>query len=101
MTLPARVAAFVAVGALILAGIAVVGSGGGLNGPRPSQTPAPSVAAAVVPTSSTRALPVLDTQFMSPRNGYNVQFFVKAYRSGDPPLAGIAAYRLVQVPLAS
>jgi hypothetical protein len=26
-----------------------------------------------------------------------VQFFVKAYRSGDPPLAGIAGYRLVQV----
>lgn len=31
------------------------------------------------------------------RTGYNVQFFVKAYRAGDPPLAGIAAYRLVQV----
>ena len=27
----------------------------------------------------------------------NVQFFVKAYRTGDPPLAGIAGYRLVQV----
>jgi hypothetical protein len=27
----------------------------------------------------------------------NVQFFVKAYRSGDPPLGGVAAYRLVQV----
>lgn len=27
----------------------------------------------------------------------NVQFFVKAYRAGDPPLAGIGAYRLVQV----
>jgi hypothetical protein len=26
-----------------------------------------------------------------------VQFFVKAYRSGDPPLAGVAGYRLVQV----
>jgi hypothetical protein len=26
-----------------------------------------------------------------------VQFFVKAFRSGDPPLAGVAAYRLVQV----
>jgi hypothetical protein len=38
--------------------------------------------------------------FPKPRNGYNVQFFVKAYRSGDPPLGGIAAYRLVQVPLA-
>lgn len=31
------------------------------------------------------------------RRGYSVQFFVKAYRSGDPALAGIAAYRLVQV----
>ena len=31
------------------------------------------------------------------RNGYNVQFFVKAHRQGDNPLAGIAAYRLVQV----
>lgn len=31
------------------------------------------------------------------RTGYNVQFFVKAYRAGDPALAGIAAYRLVQV----
>ena len=38
--------------------------------------------------------------FPRPRGGYNVQFFVKAYRSGDPGLAGIAAYRLVQVPLA-
>jgi hypothetical protein len=27
----------------------------------------------------------------------NLQFFVKAYRAGDPPLAGIAGYRLVQV----
>lgn len=25
------------------------------------------------------------------------QFFVKAYRAGDPPLAGVAGYRLVQV----
>jgi len=38
--------------------------------------------------------------FPKPRNGYNVQFFVKAYRLGDPALAGVAAYRLVQVPLA-
>ena len=38
--------------------------------------------------------------FPKPRSGFNVQFFVKAYRSGDPALAGIAAYRLVQVPLA-
>jgi hypothetical protein len=31
------------------------------------------------------------------RNGYNVQFFVRAHRRGDKPLAGIAGYRLVQV----
>lgn len=37
--------------------------------------------------------------FPQPRSGRNVQFFVKAYRSGDPPLGGIAGYRLVQVPL--
>jgi hypothetical protein len=38
--------------------------------------------------------------FPQPRNGFNVQFFIKAYRQGDPPLAGVAAYRLVQVRLA-
>lgn len=27
----------------------------------------------------------------------NVQFFIKAYRQGDPPLGGVAGYRLVQV----
>ena len=32
-----------------------------------------------------------------PRVNGNVQFFVKAYRSGDPVLGGIAGYRLVQV----
>jgi hypothetical protein len=31
------------------------------------------------------------------RNGYSVQFFVKAHRGGDKPLAGVAGYRLVQV----
>jgi hypothetical protein len=31
------------------------------------------------------------------RDGYNVQFFVKAYRAGDPTLAGISGTRLVQV----
>jgi hypothetical protein len=38
--------------------------------------------------------------FPQPRNGYNVQFFVKAFRNGDPELGGIAGYRLVQVRLA-
>ena len=40
-------------------------------------------------------------QFPKPRNGFNVQFFVKAFRSGDPALGGIAGYRLVQVRLAA
>jgi hypothetical protein len=31
------------------------------------------------------------------KNGYNVQFFVKAYRQGDPSLGGIYGSRLVQV----
>jgi hypothetical protein len=31
------------------------------------------------------------------KNGYSVQFFVKAYRSGDPTLSGISGTRLVQV----
>jgi hypothetical protein len=38
--------------------------------------------------------------FPQPRNGFNVQFFVKVYRSGDPGLGGVAGYRLVQVRLA-
>jgi hypothetical protein len=36
-----------------------------------------------------------------PRNGFNVQFFIKAFRRGDPGLGGIAGYRLVQVRLAN
>lgn len=35
-------------------------------------------------------------KFPTARRGA-VQFFVKAYRPGDPPLAGVAGYRLVQV----
>jgi hypothetical protein len=43
---------------------------------------------------------VPNAQFPKPRSGFNVQFFVKAFRSGDPALGGIAGYRLVQVRLA-
>jgi hypothetical protein len=43
---------------------------------------------------------VPNRHFPQPRNNFNVQFFVKASRAGDPPLGGIAGYRLVQVPLA-
>jgi hypothetical protein len=32
------------------------------------------------------------------KTGYNVQFFVKAYRKGDPSLGGIYGSRLVQLP---
>jgi hypothetical protein len=38
--------------------------------------------------------------FPQPRTGFNVQFFVKAYRVGDPALAGVSGTRLVQVALA-
>jgi hypothetical protein len=38
--------------------------------------------------------------FPALRNDYNLQFYVKAYRTGDPVLAGVAGTRLVQVPLA-
>ena len=44
---------------------------------------------------------VPNEQFPQPRNGFNVQFFIKASRPGDPGLGGIAGYRLVQVRLAS
>lgn len=37
--------------------------------------------------------------FPQPQNGRNVQFFVKAFRKGDPGTGGIAGYRLVQVRL--
>ena len=36
-------------------------------------------------------------QNMRIRTGFNVQFFIKAFREGDPVLAGVAGYRLVQV----
>jgi hypothetical protein len=40
------------------------------------------------------------TADMNKMKGFqNLQFFVKAYRKGDPELAGIAGYRLVQVGL--
>ncbi|HET8811604.1 MAG TPA: hypothetical protein VFM67_03320 [Gaiella sp.] len=40
-----------------------------------------------------------ERDFPELRPAYSVQFFVKAYRQGDPELAGVAGYRLVQVPL--
>jgi hypothetical protein len=43
---------------------------------------------------------VPNRSFPQPRTGFNVQFFIKAYRAGDPGLGGIAGYRLVQVRMA-
>jgi hypothetical protein len=43
---------------------------------------------------------VPNSLFPTPRSGFNVQFFVKAFRAGDPALGGIAGFRLVQVRLA-
>jgi hypothetical protein len=40
-----------------------------------------------------------EVDFPALRNDYNLQFFVKAHRKGDPTLSKIAGYRLVQVPL--
>ena len=39
------------------------------------------------------------SSFPQIRSGYSVQFYVKAYRSGDPTLGGVAGTRLVQVAL--
>jgi hypothetical protein len=43
---------------------------------------------------------VPNARFPQPRSGFNVQFFIKAFRRGDPGLGGIAGFRLVQVRLA-
>jgi hypothetical protein len=41
-----------------------------------------------------------EVDFPALRNGYSLQFYVKAHRKGDPTLGGISGTRLVQVPLA-
>ena len=43
---------------------------------------------------------VPNARFPQPRSGFNVQFFIKASKPGDPGLGGIAGFRLVQVRLA-
>lgn len=40
-----------------------------------------------------------ERDFPAIRNSYSIQFFVKAYRQGDDPLAGVSGTRLVQVPM--
>jgi hypothetical protein len=41
-----------------------------------------------------------EVDFPALRNGYSLQFYVKAHREGDPSLGGVSGTRLVQVPLA-
>ncbi|MFL5718124.1 MAG: hypothetical protein ACJ77V_11155 [Chloroflexota bacterium] len=67
MTMPARLAALIAVGALLLAGVAVVG--GGRTAPTPTRSATPSAAAIAPPAG----LPVFDTSFISPRHGYGIR----------------------------
>jgi hypothetical protein len=52
------------------------------------------------PDGSVSLTLVPNDQFPQPRSGFNVQFFFKASKPGDPGLGGIAGYRLVQVRLA-
>ena len=52
------------------------------------------------PDGSVSLTLVPNNQFPQPRSGFNVQFFIKASKPGDPGLGGIAGYRLVQVRLA-
>ena len=42
-----------------------------------------------------------ERDFPALRNAYNLQFYVKVHRKGDPVLGGITGTRLVQVPLSS
>jgi hypothetical protein len=46
-------------------------------------------------------LQFVPNRLMQIRDGRNIQFFVKAFREGDPVLSGIAGFRLVQVRTAS
>ncbi|HEY1318009.1 MAG TPA: hypothetical protein VGF10_12370 [Gaiella sp.] len=41
-----------------------------------------------------------EVDFPALRNDYNLQFYVKVHRKGDPALGGVTGTRLVQVPLA-
>jgi len=98
MTSPIRLAALAAAGVLILAAVAMVG-GAGRSGPSPTQAP-PSVLAAV----PSAAVPVLDTQFISPRNGYSITYpagwtvrpATQSWQPGKPILWGDATLDAIQ-----
>jgi hypothetical protein len=71
MTAPVRLAALVAVLALLAIGALALGVGGSAPAPTVAPTTAPASAGAVAPTIlTTVGVPVLDTAFASPRNGY-------------------------------
>jgi hypothetical protein len=61
-------------------------------------TPAPEQGTQVDGTVTFRFFPRSDFPL---RNGYNVQFFVRARKAGENPLAGVSTRRLVQVRTAS
>jgi hypothetical protein len=46
-------------------------------------------------------LQFVPNRLMQIRGGRNIQFFVKAFREGDPVLSGIVGFRLVQIRTAS
>jgi hypothetical protein len=73
MSMPARVAALIAVGALAIAGAIALGGIGGLS--RTNQTTAPTAAPAVVaPSGQAVQIPALTNTFTSPRLGYSVKY---------------------------
>jgi hypothetical protein len=78
MTMPARVAALIAVGVLALAGLAALGGIGGTSTPVESAAPTSATASTAVesaaPTSTTPQLAALDTTFESPWHGYSIAY---------------------------
>ena len=69
MTMPARVAVLIAVGALVIAGALAVAGGGGQSGPVPSTQPS-----SAAPSTAAVRLQPLDTTFDSPWHGYSVDY---------------------------
>jgi len=78
MTMPARVAALIAVGVLVLAGMAAIAGVGSRSTPVESTAPTSAIASTAVesaaPGSSAVGLPALDQTFTSGRHGYSVGY---------------------------
>jgi hypothetical protein len=90
----------------IIARVRVTARGGrGVSGARVFMRGTPRVVQGQTQTTAGDGWATLtlvpNANFPTPRSGYNVQFFIKAFRAGDPGLGGIAGYRLVQVRLAN